>query len=92
MLILKHVEYKIRNSRELKKLLSQLRETISKVNGVEFKDIYFPKGMDEFILVMDCVSEDKYLEWRDICPRPPGAKDWYEILLTKDEQFHNKDK
>ena len=36
---------------------------------------------------MNCINEDKYLEWRDICPPPPGAKDWYEVLLTKDEHF-----
>ena len=31
--------------------------------------------------------EEKYLEWREICPPPPGAKDWYEILLTKEEHL-----
>lgn len=90
MIILKHVEYKIKDSSELERLLNHLTKTTSKVDGVEFKDIYFPKGKDEFVLVIDCVGEDKYLEWRDICPPPPGAKDWYEVLLTKNEQFHNE--
>jgi len=90
MIILKHVEYKIKDFSELKNLLRHIRETISKVDGIEFKDIYFPKGKNEFILIIDCSNEDKYLEWRDICPPPPDSKDWYEILLTKHEQFHNK--
>jgi len=90
MIILKHVEYKIKDLRELENLLIHLRETTSKIDGIEFKDIYFPKGKDEFVLVMQCVSEDKYLEWREICPPPPGIKDWYEVLLIKDEHFHNK--
>ena len=87
MIILKHVEYRIKESEELGNLLSHLRETTSRVDGVEFKDIYFPIGKDEFILAIDCISEDQYLEWRDICPPPPGAKDWYEVLLSKDEYF-----
>ena len=87
MIILKHVEHKIKDPDELENLLSHVRETTSKVDGVEFKDIYFPKGKDEFILAMDCTNEDKYLEWRDICPPPLGAKDWYEVLLSKDEYF-----
>ncbi|NIN51952.1 MAG: hypothetical protein GTN80_06510 [Nitrososphaeria archaeon] len=87
MIILKHVKYKIRNSSELENLLNHLRKTTSKVDGVKFKDIYFLKDKDEFILVMDCSNEEKYLEWRDICPPPRGAKDWYEILLSKDEHF-----
>lgn len=91
MIILKHVEYKIKDSEELENLLSHLRETTSRVDGVEFKDIYFPKGKGEFILAMDCINEDKYLEWRDICPPPPGAKDWYEVLLSNDEYFFKKE-
>lgn len=87
MIILKHVEYRIKESEELGNLLSHFRETTSRVDGVEFKDIYFPIGKDEFILAIDCISEDQYLEWRAICPPPPGAKDWYEVLLSKDEYF-----
>ncbi len=87
MIILKHVEHQIEDFDEFENLLSHVRKTTSKVDGVEFKDIYFPKGKDEFILAMDCTNEDKYLEWRDICPPPLGAKDWYEVLLSKDEYF-----
>jgi hypothetical protein len=87
MIILKHVGYKIKDSRELESLLSHLKETTSKVDGVVLKDIYFPKGKDEFVLILDCTEEDKYLEWRDICPPPPGADDWYEVLLTKKESI-----
>ncbi len=87
MIILKHVEYKIKDSSELKDLIEHIRKTSSKIEGVEFKDIYFPKGKDEFVLVMNCIDEGKYLEWRDVCPPPPRAKDWYEVLLSKDEYF-----
>lgn len=87
MIVLKHVEYKIKDSDELEGLLGHLRETTSQVDGVGLEDILFPRGKVGFVLVMDCASEDKYLEWRDICPPPPGAKDWYEVWLTKDEHF-----
>ncbi len=87
MIILKHVGYKIKTSSELKRLLDHLEETTSKVDGIVLKDIYFPQNKDEFVLALDCESEDKYLQWRDICPPPLGASDWYEVFLTKDEQF-----
>jgi hypothetical protein len=87
MIVLKHVEYKVKDSGELEGLLNHLRETTSEVDGVQLESILFPNGKDEFVLVMMCASEDKYLEWRDICPPPPGAKDWYEVLLTEDERF-----
>lgn len=87
MITLKHVEYKIKDKKELERLLTHLRETTSRVDGIILKDIYFPKDKDEFILELECASEDKYLEWREICPPPPGAKDWYEVLLTRDEHF-----
>jgi hypothetical protein len=87
MIVLKHVEYKIKNPSELESLLNHLDETASKVPGVILKDIYFPRRKEEFVLVMDCTTEDRYLEWRDICPPPPGAKDWYEVLFTKDKYF-----
>ncbi len=87
MLILKHVEYRIKTYTELENLLRHLEETTSRIDGVEFKDIYFPQGKDEFLLVLDCLNEQRYLEWRAICPPPPGAKDWYEVLLLKDEYF-----
>jgi hypothetical protein len=39
----------------------------------------------KFVLFLECESEGKYIEWRKICPPPPGATDWYEVFLTKDE-------
>lgn len=56
MIILKHVGHKIKNSSELGNLLNHLKETTSEVEGVSLKDIYFPKGKDEFILVLECIS------------------------------------
>jgi len=44
MIILKHVEHQIEDFDEFENLLSHVRKTTSKVDGVEFKDIYFPKG------------------------------------------------
>jgi hypothetical protein len=88
MIILKHVEHSIKDSNELNKLLDHLRDTTSNIEGVELKEIYFPKGKDEFVLMLDCRNEDKYLEWREICPPPPGAKDWYEVFLEKEEIFY----
>jgi len=35
-------------------------------------------------LEFKCISKDRYLEWREICPPPSEASDWYEVLLTKD--------
>jgi hypothetical protein len=88
MIILKHVEYIIKDTNELNGLLDHLKETTSRIEGVELMDIYFPKGKDEFILMMNCVNEYQYLKWREICPPPPGAKDWYEVLLdNKDHVF-----
>jgi hypothetical protein len=87
MIVLKHVGYTLKDSHELRSLLNHLKQTTSQIEGVVLRDIYFPKDKDEFVLVLECKSEDKYLEWRDICPPPPGASDWYEIFLTKDEQF-----
>lgn len=87
MLILKHVEFEIGEVTQLESLLSHLRETTSQIQGVTFKNIYFAKAKKEFVLLLDCESEQKYLKWREICPPPPGAKDWYEILLTKEEYF-----
>jgi hypothetical protein len=87
MIILKHVEHKIKDNKELEGLLSHLGETTSRIEGVELKEIYFPKDKNEFVLMLDCTSEDKYLEWREICPPPPGANDWYEVLLARDEHF-----
>ena len=87
MLILKHVEYEIKDGDQLKDLLAHVRKTASQIGGVVCTDIYFVKGKKEFVLFLECESEEKYLEWREICPPPPGAKDWHEILLSKDEYF-----
>jgi hypothetical protein len=87
LIILKHVEHKIKDKNELERLLSHLGETTSKIDGVELKEIYFHKDKDEFVLILECLDEDKYLEWREICPPPAGAKDWYEALLTRDEHL-----
>jgi hypothetical protein len=84
MLILKHVEHEIKDADEMESLLAHLMETTSQVEGVVLKDIYFPKGKKEFVLFLECGNEEKYLKWREICPPPPGAKDWYEILFSKD--------
>jgi hypothetical protein len=87
MIILKHVEYRVKDLSELEDLLRHLDETTSKVPGVTLQDIFFPRGKEEFVLVLGCTTEDRYLEWREICPPPPGSRDWYEVLLTRDEYF-----
>jgi hypothetical protein len=87
MLILKHVEYEIKDNNQLEDLLAHIRKTASQIGGVVSKDIYFLKGKKEFFLFLECESEKKYLEWREICPPPPSAKDWHEILLSKDQYF-----
>jgi hypothetical protein len=92
MLILKHVEYEIGDSGEMEGLVAHLRQTTSQVEGVTFKDIYFVKGKKEFVLFLECDSEERYLEWREICPPPEGAADWYEILLAKDAHFPTKNR
>jgi len=82
VMILKHVEYEFCDATHVAKLLKHLRETMSRVEGVRLEEIYFPKGKREFVLAISCVDEGRYLEWRDICPSPTGAKDWYEVYLT----------
>jgi len=87
VVILKHVEYEITDATQLENLEAHLKETTAEVEGVSYKDIYFVKGAREFVLYLQCESEEKYLQWREICPPPPGAKDWYEVLLDKKEYF-----
>ncbi len=87
MLVLKHVEFEIKDEAQLKSLLAHLHETTSRIEGITFKDIYFLKNKAAFVLFLECEHEADYLRWREICPPPPGAKDWYEILLTKEEQL-----
>ena len=88
MIILKHVEYGFEDMNQVDRLVEHLRETTSQVEGLKFRDIWFPKGKKEFALVIECDSEDRYNEWRNICPPPQGAKDWYEVFLTKFEKWH----
>jgi hypothetical protein len=90
MLILKHVEFAITDISQLENLWEHLKETTSQIEGVKLKNIYFVKDKKEFVLILDCDSEKKYLEWRNICPPPPGAKDWYQVLFTKDEHFSQR--
>lgn len=87
MLVIKHVEDEIADTTELESLLTHLRKTTSQVEGITYSDIYFVKGKKKFVLFLGCESEEKYLEWREICPPPPGAKDWCEVLFTKDKHF-----
>ncbi len=87
MLILKHVAFEMKSAVQVDNLLAHIEETTSQVEGVTFNGIYFVKDQSEFVLFLESDSENKYLEWREICPPPPGAKDWYEILLTKEEQL-----
>ncbi len=87
MLILKHVESEIKDIKQLESLSAHLKKTTSQVEGVVLKNIYFVKGQKEFVLFLECESEAKYLQWRDICPPPAGAKDWYEVLLSRDAFF-----
>jgi hypothetical protein len=91
MMVLKHVEHRIKGRDELERLLAHLGETTSRVDGVALQGLYFIKGKDEFVLVMACDGEDPYLRWREICPPPPGASDWHEVLLTADEHFADGD-
>jgi hypothetical protein len=87
MLILKHVEYEIKDVQELEGLLAHVKHTTSQVESVAFKDIYFVKGRKECVLFLECENESKYHEWREICPPPPGATDWHEVLLSRGEYF-----
>lgn len=87
MLILKHVGFEVKSRVQLDNLLAHIGETVSQVEGVGFKNIYFVKGKKEFVLFLECEDEQKYHEWREICPPPPGADDWHEVFLTQDEFF-----
>ncbi|NIQ37355.1 MAG: hypothetical protein GTN81_02020 [Proteobacteria bacterium] len=90
MLVLKHVEYEIADFDQLENLVAHLRETTSHIEGVTFKEIYFREDRKEFVLFLECMNQEQYLRWREICPPPPGAKDWYEILLNKKEYFSQR--
>jgi hypothetical protein len=90
MLVLKHVEYEIIDAAQLDGLLAHLMETTSRVNGITLKDVYFMKDKKEFVLFLDCDGEECYHEWREICPPPPGARDWHEVLLDREEHLSKK--
>lgn len=87
VIIFKHVEFEFKDADHLEKLLEHVTETTSRIDGVKLNDIYFPKGKREFVLAIECTSENRYLEWRETCPPPRGAKDWYEVYLTKEERY-----
>jgi hypothetical protein len=87
MIIMKHVTHRIIDRTEFNVLHTHLLETTSRIAGVELKNMFFPRGKDEFVLMLECADEDRYLEWRDICPPPPGAEDWYEVWLSGEEQL-----
>ncbi len=85
MIFLKHVEHKLNHFDDLQSILSHVGETAAKVAGVRLRDMFILRERDEFILVMECPDEDSYKEWRELCPPPPGAKDWVEIAHLPEE-------
>ncbi|MHA2009298.1 MAG: hypothetical protein ACXABO_18375 [Promethearchaeota archaeon] len=87
MLVLKHVEYEISDKSQLKMLINHLIKTTKQIKGIRFIDIYFPINKEEFILFLECENEKEYQAWRKICPPPDNANDWYEVFLTKEENF-----
>jgi hypothetical protein len=87
MIVLKHVEYEISDIAQLKMLTDHLNKTTNQVDGITFVDIYFPINKKEFVLFLQCEDEKAYRTWRKICPPPDGANDWFEIFLTKEENF-----
>jgi len=89
MLILKHVEWQIKDVEQLEGLMAHLKHTTAQVESVVLKDICFVKGKNEFVLFLECENEARYQQWREICPPPPGATDWHEVLLSRDEYFLN---
>lgn len=52
-----------------------MRETASRVDDVEFKDVHFPGGKNEFVLITGCVDQEKSLEWREKLLPPAGAEE-----------------
>jgi hypothetical protein len=72
MIFLKHVQHKLGSWDDLQSILTHIRETIL-------------QERDEFILVMDCPNEAAYQEWRNLCPPPPGAKDWVEPAILAED-------
>jgi hypothetical protein len=85
MIFLKHVQHKLGSRDDLQSILAHIRETAKKVPGVRLRDFFILQERDEFILVMDCLNETAYQEWRDLCPPPPGAKDWVEPAILAED-------
>ena len=85
MIFLKHVQHKLDNRDDLRSILAHILETAKKVPGVRLRDLFILRERDEFILVMDCPDEKAYQEWRDLCPPPPGAKDWVESAILAED-------
>jgi hypothetical protein len=52
MLILKHLEYRIKDGEESDDLLSDLHETTSRVPGVTLRGICFPGGKKGFVVIL----------------------------------------
>ncbi|MHA2034959.1 MAG: hypothetical protein ACW98X_00910 [Promethearchaeota archaeon] len=87
MLVLKHVEYEIADIAQLEMLTDHLNKTTAQINGIKFINIYFPINKKEFVLFLECENASVYHEWRKICPPPDGANDWFEMFLSKEENF-----
>jgi hypothetical protein len=85
MIFLKHVQHKLDNQDDLQSILAHIHETAKKVPGVRLRDFFILQERNEFILVMDCPSEKVYQEWRNLCPPPPGAKDWVESAILAED-------
>ncbi len=47
MLILKHVEFEIKDAAQLESLWAHLQKTTSQVEGIKLEDIYFLKDKKE---------------------------------------------
>lgn len=87
MLILKHVGFEIPDNDQLNHLIAHIQKTTSQIGGIKFNDILFPKNKKEFVLFLECENEEIYHRWRKICPPPPGAEDWYEAFISKEDKF-----
>ena len=66
MIILKHVEHRIQDRMELDELMKHVDKTTSSVPGVTLSRICFPQGKDEFVLILECATEESYLKCRSM--------------------------
>jgi len=85
MIFLKHVQHKLDDQDNLQSILARVRETAARVPGVSLRDFFILQERDELILVMNCPDETAYQEWRELCPPPPGAKDWVDSAVLPDD-------